>query len=127
MLITLLLAISSPVVCASPNSSALAKLQKIPSPSDYIPRDDNNPKIPVVVLSAQGVSVNHGPSVPFDNVLIALAALPSASWTQGKLILYYDSPPGISSPSDRPPPSAVMQVDGALKSAGIKVIIGASA
>ena len=112
---------------ADSNSAALAKLRQIPPPVDYVPKDDNNPKIPLLVLTARGASINHGAFIPFDQVVIALAELPPEAWTQGRLILYYDSPPGLSSPGDQPPAAAVKQVEKELKAAEIKLIVGASA
>jgi hypothetical protein len=80
----------------------------------------------MLVLTADGARINNGAIFPFDQVLNALAALPRKAWTQGRLILYYNFPPGISD-GRKPSASTVKQVEEALKAADIKFIPGASA
>jgi hypothetical protein len=127
MVAVLLMAMASSTgAFADADSTALAKLNQIPPATNYVPRDEDSPKLPVVIVTARGVSVNHGAFVPFDQVLVVLAALPEKAWIHGRVIIYFPFPPGLSGDGD-PPPQKVRLVKAKLDRAGIRLIGGASA
>jgi hypothetical protein len=115
-------------IWADSNSAAIDKLHGIPpAVPNYFPQDDNNPKIPLLILTADGAFVNKAKTpIPFDKVLKALSDLPKDAWPYGRVILYYNSPPGLSD-GRLPRASDVKQVEADLKAADIKLIFGASA
>jgi hypothetical protein len=114
-------------VRADNDSDALEKLRKLPqAPADEYQIDEDK-LTPLLVVKARGVFINESQTpVPFDQVLVALAALPQKAWPYGRVIEYFPGPFGITQPKDRPSVADVKKVEAKLKAAGIVLRFGTS-
>ena len=124
ILIFLVFIMGSPSLRADDDSAALDKLRKIPPTPANINWDQFKKPISLM-LTARGAFINDSTTaIPFDQVLIALAALPPKAWGHGRAILFSDSPCGICAPGDHAPTDAIIKkVVDALKSADVKIEI----
>ncbi len=109
-------------VWADANSDALRKLALLPAPPMIITMDQASSS-PSVVMTAKGALVNKSQTpVPFDQVLIALAALPPAAWPNGRVVLF-SSQPASASGNAAAYKSKVEKVESALQGANIRLLI----
>ena len=112
---------------ADNDSDALEKLRKLsPAPANVYQIGEDK-LTPLLVVKARGVFINNSQTpVPFDQVLVALAALPKKAWPYGRVIEYSPGPIGQSSPGDSPRQKDVKQVESMLKQAGISLRLATS-
>jgi hypothetical protein len=86
-------------VRADANSDALQKLAQVPNAPLVITQDQASGS-PTVILTDKGALINKSTNpVPFDQVLIALAALPKDAWPWGRVVFYSGTPAVGSAPS----------------------------
>ena len=109
---------ASDPVSAEDAKAAVEQLRALP------PGDAHHPElwkqIPSVILTDDGAYINHAKTpIPFDRVVIELAALPKTAWPCGRLIVFVPFPPGES--DQKPPPQeAADKIEAQLKEAGME-------
>ena len=103
-------------VRADANADALAKLAQVPAPPMVITMDQASGS-PMIVLTDKGAIINKGATpVPFNQILIKLAALPADAWPNGRVVFYSIS-------ANAPPPQAVSsKVETDLQTANIRLL-----